>query len=79
MKKNPPALITNRGHVDQSHMGDILYAVAKTIEESLISSGAIPGIDYKILDVFQMAQPFVLSRFSEQGLDFNTTFPDQFT
>jgi hypothetical protein len=34
---------------------DFLLLIATEIEDSMIAAGAVPGEDYKILDIFQMA------------------------
>lgn len=44
-------------------LSDEYLAMAYTIEESLISAGAVPGKDYTILDLYNLAQPFALELF----------------
>ena len=41
-------------------LSDEYLAMAYTVEESLISAGAIPGKDYNIIDLYKLAQPFAL-------------------
>lgn len=41
-------------------LSDELYAVAFNIEQTLLSTGAIPGKYYNHLDLVKLAQPFVL-------------------
>lgn len=44
-------------------LSDEYLAMAYTIEQSLISGGAVPGKDYTILDLYKLAQPFALELF----------------
>lgn len=44
-------------------LSDEYLAMAYTIEQSLISAGAVPGEDYTILDLYKLAQPFILELF----------------
>ena len=44
-------------------LSDEYLAIAYTIEESLRSAGAVAGKDYNILDLYKLAQPFVLELF----------------
>lgn len=44
-------------------LADEFYAIAYNIETSLLNSGAVPGQDYTRLDLYQLAQPFVLELF----------------
>lgn len=45
------------------HLSDEYLAMAFTIEDSLLSAGAVPGEDYTILDLYKLAQPFALELF----------------
>ncbi len=44
-------------------LADEFYAIAYNIETSLLNGGAVPGQDYTHLDLYQLAQPFVLELF----------------
>jgi hypothetical protein len=46
-----------------NHISEELLAIAYNIEQALLNAGAIPGKDYTYLDLFQLAQPFVLEMF----------------
>lgn len=46
-------------------MEDLLLIMAKNVEASLLKGGAKPGIDYSILDLYQLAQPFALEVFQK--------------
>ena len=47
----------------KGELSDEYLAMAYTIENSLISAGAIPGKDYTHLDLYKLAQPFALEVF----------------
>jgi transcriptional regulator with XRE-family HTH domain len=57
------ALIPYQEPTDMKNMADFWWLVAKSTEQSLIESGAVPGQDYSLLDLYQLAQPFVLEQF----------------
>ncbi len=51
---------------DEAYAGDFseeYLAIAYQMECALISAGATPHEDYTYLDLFQLAQPFVLELF----------------
>lgn len=52
---------------DDVPLADLLHALAMNIEEAMLEAGATPGSDYKMLDIFQMAMPFALERWSTDG------------
>ncbi|CAL1241825.1 hypothetical protein [Candidatus Methylocalor cossyra] len=47
------------------HLDDLFLVMAKNVEDGLIKGGARPGIDYSILDLYQLAQPFALEIFKK--------------
>jgi hypothetical protein len=47
---------------------DAYLITACLIEESLIQGGAQPGKDYTIVDLYKLAQPFVLARYQKGEL-----------
>ena len=47
----------------RGELSDEFMALAYTVEDSLISAGAVPGKDYSILDLYKLAQPFALEIF----------------
>lgn len=61
-------LIKHHPNVDCSYLQDNWLVTAKAIEEALINSGAKPNIDYTYLDLYKLAQPFVLHEFKEGNL-----------
>lgn len=64
--KPPQALINPlpEGH-DLNHLQDFLWAMARNVEQAMLQAGAVPGVDYTRLDLFQLAQPFALQRFAQ--------------
>lgn len=64
-------LIPGYEHLDLNVLEDFYMAIAKSIELSLVQAGAVAGTDYTILDLYKLAQPFVLERFkSDDALSF---------
>lgn len=62
---------------DTNDVQDMLSAMAANVEDALIESGAEPGKDYQILDVFKLAQPFVLEMFkSRESMTYTAGYPD---
>jgi hypothetical protein len=51
--------------VSPENLDDLMLIMAKNIEESLFKSGARPGLDYSILDLYKLAQPFALEVFKK--------------
>jgi hypothetical protein len=49
--------------VAPENLDDLFLIMAKNVEEGLIKGGARPGIDYSILDLYELAQPFALEIF----------------
>ena len=49
---------------------DRFVVVAKTVENALLQAGAKPEQDYTILDVFKLAQPFLLEMHKENPMSF---------
>lgn len=47
-------------------LDDLLLAIATNIEDALLSAGAKPGTDYTYLDLFKLANPYALERWSAE-------------
>lgn len=60
-------LIRSYETIDQTTLEDFYMAIAKGIEKSLIQAGAVPGTDYTFLDLYKLAQPFVLEAYKKEG------------
>lgn len=60
-------LIRSYETIDQTTLEDFYMAIAQSIEKSLIQAGATPGTDYTFLDLYKLAQPFVLEKFKKEG------------
>ncbi len=56
-------LLSEIESVKPEELRDLLLVMAKNVEESLIRGGAKAGIDYEILDLYRLAQPFALEVF----------------
>ncbi|UOA08581.1 helix-turn-helix transcriptional regulator [Methylobacter sp. S3L5C] len=54
---------------DLNTLQDFWWLTAKSIEQSLMQSGAEPGADYSRMDLYTLAQPFVLERFKTANMD----------
>lgn len=68
MKKN---LIKSFDTLDTNSLEDFYMVIAQGIEASFIQSGATPGTDYTLLDLYKLAQPFVLEQFkTEKSLSY---------
>lgn len=69
------ALIRGYETIDPNTLEDFYMAIAKSIELSLIQAGAVAGTDYTFLDLYKLAQPFVLERFkAEEPLTYSTSW-----
>jgi len=62
-------LIPDFEHTDTRVFQDQYLVIAQMIEQSMIESGAIPGVDYSRLDLFKLAQPFVLEQVKKGDLN----------
>jgi hypothetical protein len=62
---------------DPTTLDDLFLCIAATIEDSLMGAGAIPGKDYSRLDLYRLAQPFVLHTYSlpETNICFTNSWP----
>lgn len=56
-------------HYDAKSMQDFWWLSAMIAEKSLLQSGAVPDRDYSRLDLYKLAQPFVLERFKDGKLN----------
>jgi len=78
MKKNEKLepLIKGSAVYSENLLDELLLAIARNIEDSLVKAGAKPGIDYSILDLYNLAQPFALQRMSKpfESVQFNLSF-----
>lgn len=66
-------LIQHKDLMAAGDLGDELHAVSFSIEQGLINAGAKPGVDYTHLDLFKLAQPFVLQMFKKGSMEY--TYP----
>lgn len=62
--------------VAQNSLEDLIYIMALNVEDALITGGAVPGKDYKILDLYQLAMPLAQDLFkTNDKVDFVTGYP----
>ena len=54
------------GEFDVTKLPDYWRWVAYNIEQSLIESGAKAGHDYTFLDLWKLAEPLVLARWTDE-------------
>ena len=59
---------------DNSHLGDYWLLMARVVEDSLREAGAEAGKDYGYLDLYRLAQPWVMDEHVklERGLRIET-------
>jgi len=72
-------LLPSFQHVGANDFSDFYAIMARNVEDALITGGATPGKDYTILDLYKLAQPFVLHRWQNPGkqpLEYSLTWPD---
>lgn len=55
--------------LDLGNLQDYFYLTAASIEQSLVQAGDNPGTDYTRLDLYKLAQPFVLEKFKAGEID----------
>jgi hypothetical protein len=58
-------LLRDLDNLAPESLDDLLLVMAKNVEDGLIKGGARPGIDYSILDLYGLAQPFALEIFKK--------------
>lgn len=70
-------LLPRPAHTDSTVLDDLLLCIAATIEDSLWEAGAKPGVDYTVLDLYKLAQPFALHIFQhpKSNIGFATSWP----
>ncbi|WP_431067723.1 hypothetical protein [Methylotuvimicrobium sp.] len=61
----------------QDALEDLFMCMAATIEDSLMQSGAKPGVDYSYLDLYKLASPFVLHTYKlpEANIHYRCSWP----
>jgi len=62
----PDPLIRTFDNIAPRNLSDEFLAIAHNIEMALQETGAQPEKDYTYLDLFKLAQPFVLELFKEK-------------
>ena len=61
----------------EDSLEDVWYGVAYAVESSLMSAGSVQG-DYTLLDLYSLAQPFVLEMWKDESrnMDYDSAFED---
>ena len=65
MPSTPKPLLPDFAVTDTAYLKDFYSVMARNIEDCLLTGGAVPGKDYSILDLYKLAQPFVLQRWND--------------
>lgn len=80
MTKHSKRLIREFGEADPKTLEDLWLIMARNVEDSMVEAGATPGEGYTILDLYKLAQPFVLDIFSkpENSITFALQWPSDF-
>lgn len=60
----------------QKTFDDLLHSCATTIEDALITSGLEPGVDYKAMDIFALANPLAMKLMHREGAQITVGYPD---
>lgn len=68
-------LLRTYERVDTSTFDDLLYCCAITVEDSMLQGGARPGVDYQLLDLFQLAMPLAVAMMND-ATSITTSIPD---
>ena len=68
MNNKPLIGLSGDGAMCTNAFADAFLITADIIEKSLIQGGAKPGKDYTIIDLYKLAQPFILHRYQEGQL-----------
>jgi hypothetical protein len=70
----PQPLIPSFETIDPNDFSDFYAIMAKNIEDSLTTAGAVPGQDYTRLDLYKLAYPFVLKKWEKGDLQHTTSW-----
>lgn len=63
-------LLKNKSYPDLKNLSGLFYIIAQCIEDSICLSEDIePGVDYSLLDLYKLAQPFVLEIFKDKKIN----------
>jgi hypothetical protein len=59
-------------HVELKHLSDYWWLLARVTEDSLLASGAIPGVDYTYIDLYKLSQPLLMEEMKKGELVMET-------
>lgn len=73
MKKR---LLRTHEAVNIKTLDDMIYIAALNIEDGMLTGGAEPGKDYKLIDLYQMAIPLAITMYSKRtDVGYTTGYP----
>jgi hypothetical protein len=70
----PKPLIPAFKNIEAGDFSDFYVIMAKNIEDSLTTAGAVPGQDYTLLALYKLAYPFVLKKWEKGDLEHTTSW-----
>lgn len=68
-------LIKTHEKVDTSTFDDLLHSCAVTVEDAFITSGLVPNVDYKSMDVMSLAMRLALDWGKGRDVSITTGYP----
>ena len=75
-RRSKTRLLNTYQGVATHSLEDLIYVMAINVEDAMITGGAIPGRDYKILDLYKLAMPLAQDLFkTNDKVDFVTGYP----
>jgi hypothetical protein len=75
MKKR---LLKTYENVHTHSLEDFIYLMALNLEDALLTGGAVPGVDYQILDLYRISMPLAVESWKDKSKDlsFVTGYPE---
>lgn len=67
----------DRTLLNRQSLTDEFLGIAYTIEQSMLTAGAVPGEDYTLLDLYKLAQPFALESYRDDSRAMEIDYPAQ--
>lgn len=60
MSNQKTRLLKTYETVDSNTLDDMIYLAALNVEDALLTGGAVPGVDYQIIDLYRLGMPFAM-------------------
>lgn len=55
---------------------DLIYIAALNLEDALLTGGAVPGKDYKIIDLYKISMPMAIAMYNKiDNVDYVVGYP----